>query len=95
QDEDEDFYEYELRADAVALDGKFTGFENISVSDTTNLWYCNRALEGTENKTGILKQLLDKQNAIGIDMVTGATCSSDAWLGLFREFSRLAVRQED
>lgn len=90
-DDDEDFYEYELRADAVVSEGKFTGFENISVNDVANLWYCNRALEGTADKTGILEQLIEKQNALGIDAVTGATCSSDAWMALFQEVMKQAA----
>lgn len=89
-DEGEDFYEYSLEADAVVSGGIFTGFENIRVQDSVNLWYCNRALLGTGDRLGILEQLVQKQSADSVDAVTGATCSSDAWLTMFREMYQLA-----
>ncbi len=89
-DEGEDFFEYVIEADAVVTSGMFVGFENILVEDTTNLMFCKQALEGTQEQLGILKQLVKKQDALAIDAVTGATCSSDAWISLFQELVKLA-----
>lgn len=90
-DEGEDFFEYVLEADAVVSNGVFTGFENIVVEDPTNRMFCTRALEGTENQPGILQQLIKKQDASGLDAITGATCSSDGWIALFLEMIKLAA----
>lgn len=89
-DEGEDFYEYILEADAVVSGGVFTDFENIGVQDSVNLWYCNRVLLGTESRLGILEQLVQKQSANAVDAVTGATCSSEAWMMLFQKMYQMA-----
>ena len=47
--------------------------------DATNLWYSQNALNY------ILPQLIQKQKATGVDICSGATCSSEDFLNLYRE----------
>lgn len=70
------FQEYQMTADVTFLDGKLTAITNFTSSDETNRNYYLKAANGNKQYTGVVAQLLDKQSALGINAVSGATCSS-------------------
>ena len=82
-DEDGEFSNYRLSADVVFKENAFAGFENVEISDITNKFYTNRALNGTRKSMGLLNQLIGAQKDDAL-VVTGATCSSHAFLTLYR-----------
>lgn len=82
-DEDGEFSSYRLSADVVFKENAFAGFENVEISDITNKFYTNRALNGTRKSMGLLNQLIGAQKDDAL-VVTGATCSSHAFLTLYR-----------
>ena len=69
--------------DVVFKENAFAGFENVEISDITNKFYTNRALNGTRKSMGLLNQLIGAQKDDAL-VVTGATCSSHAFLTLYR-----------
>lgn len=91
-DEGEEFETYRISANVVFRDNVFAGFENLVISDTSNQFYINRALNGTKKKAGLLSQLVGTQ-AADADVVTGATCSSQALLELYKNALREAGGQ--
>ena len=83
-DEDREFRRYAMSAD-VSFEGKnFSGFDNIVITDVTNEPYMRLALNGTKNEPGILAGLLQK-NDDSVDVVSGATCSSNAFLEMYKK----------
>lgn len=81
-DESNDFEEYTLTADVIFNDNRFCGFDNVTLSDETNRFYYNKAVNGTKTKPGIISQINAKQND-ELDGVSGATCTSNALIELF------------
>lgn len=81
-DEFEEFYEYTLTADVLFDNNRFCGFDNVTLSDETNRFYYNKAVNGTKTKPGIISQINAKQND-ELDGVSGATCTSNALIELF------------
>lgn len=69
-DEDGDFSSYRLSADVVFKENAFAGFENVEISDITNKFYTNRALNGTRKSMGLLNQLIGAQKDDAL-VVTG------------------------
>lgn len=83
-DEDREFRRYAMSAD-VSFEGKnFSGFDNIVITDVANEPYMRLALNGTKNEPGILAGLLQK-NDDSVDVVSGATCSSNAFLEMYKK----------
>lgn len=70
-DEDGEFSSYRLSADVVFKENAFAGFENVEISDITNKFYTNRALNGTRKSMGLLNQLIGAQKDDAL-VVTGA-----------------------
>lgn len=56
-DEFEEFYEYTLTADVLFDNNRFCGFDNVTLSDETNRFYYNKAVNGTKTKPGIILQI--------------------------------------
>lgn len=85
-DEDEDFEEYTLSVEVTFKDGKATAISEPTTSDSdkTNLSYCKRAY-----KT-IAPKILNTQTTEGIDVVTSATCSSNALLEAYQDACKQA-----
>ena len=81
-DESNDFEEYTLTADVIFNDNRFCGFDNVTLSDETNRFYYNKAVNGTKTKPGLISQINAKQND-ELDGVSGATCTSNALIELF------------
>lgn len=81
-DEFEEFYEYTLTADVLFDNNRFCGFDNVTLSDETNRFYYNKAVNGTKTKPGLISQINAKQND-ELDGVSGATCTSNALIELF------------
>ncbi len=81
-DESNDFEEYMLTADVIFNDNHFCGFDNVILSDETNRFYYNKAVNGTKTKPGLISQINAKQND-ELDGVSGATCTSNALIELF------------
>lgn len=46
--------------------------------DTENDWYILRAMNGTTKYAGVAAQLKGQLDALSVDAVSGATCSSNA-----------------
>ena len=82
-DEDGDFSSYRLSADVDFKENAFAGFENVEISDITNKFYTNRALNGTRKSKGLLNQLIGAQKDDAL-VVTGAPCSTPSFLTLYR-----------
>ena len=80
--ESNEFREYTLTADVLFDDNRFCGFENVTLSDETNRFYYNKAVNGTKKKPGLISQINAKQND-ELDAVSGATCTSNALIELF------------
>lgn len=91
-DDGEEFETYQISAEVVFENNVFTGFRNLVISDTSNQFYMNRALNGTKKKQGLLAQLVGTQG-VDADAVTGATCSSHALLELYKKAFREAGGQ--
>lgn len=81
-DESNAFEEYTLTADVIFNDNRFCGFDNVTLSDETNRFYYNKAVNGTKTKPGLISQINAKQND-ELDGVSGATCTSNALIELF------------
>lgn len=94
-DEWEDFCEYALTADVTFLDNKLTGIDNLVIdSDATNKSYCTMAANGSGGNLGIIDQLIAKQNS-RVDVVSGATCSSNALIELYENAVKMAEEGEE
>lgn len=78
----EEFWDYDLTADVVFFGGKLKDILNLTVSDETNWGYCEEAANGTGASKGIISQLLEKQSS-KVDVISGATCSSNALIELY------------
>lgn len=81
-DENNEFEEYTIFADVVFEENRLKGIENAVLSDETNRFYYNKALNGTKTKPGLLSQIEARQEG-EYDMVSGATCSSKALQQLY------------
>lgn len=91
-DDGDEFETYQISAEVVFENNVFTGFRNLVISDTSNQFYMNRALNGTKKYPGLISQLAGMQQA-DADAVTGATCSSQALLELYKKAFREAGGQ--
>ena len=85
-DEDEDFEEYTLSVEVTFKDGKATAISEPTTSDSdkTNLSYCKQAYKK------IAPKILSSQTTEGIDVVTSATCSSNALLEAYQDACKQA-----
>lgn len=90
-DEWEDFADYTLAADVTFSGGKLTGIANLVLGDETNQWYCNVAADGYGSQTGIVQQLIARQNG-DVDAVSGATCSSLALIRIYETALEMATK---
>lgn len=88
-DEYEDFWSYELSADVTFADNKLVSITNITLSDKTNQTYNDFAIGGTGKIAGIVTQMIEKQSN-DVTTVSGATCSSKAYMQLYSEAFALA-----
>ena len=57
--------------------------------------YINRAADGTKKIKGIVAQILEKNGTDQIDIVSGATCSSNALIDACRQALESAKRPEE
>lgn len=85
----EEFMEYTLTADVTFLAGKLISIEQMEISDASNMGYCKLAANGIGTKPGIISQLISVQNS-HVDVISGATCSSNALIELYRSAVQLA-----
>lgn len=92
-DEWEEFMDYDMTADVSFEGGKLIKIENIEISDSINIGYCNMAANGIGSKQGIINQLIEKQSS-NVDIVSGATCSSNAFINLYEEALKKAMENE-
>lgn len=74
----DEFWDYDLTADVTFQDQKLVSIENMTLTDESNRGYCEEAA-----KT-IIPQLLSRQSS-NVDNVSGATCSSDALVELYKK----------
>ena len=85
KDVDGDFADYNIKATVTVKDGKITDIKaepDDSSYTEDNDPYWDWATEGRTRRgatyDGVIKQILDKGSAEGIDTVSGATCTSEA-----------------
>lgn len=88
-DEWEEFMEYTLTAKVTFLAGKLISIDEIEISDESNMGYCTIAANGVGTKQGVISQLISTQNS-NVDVVSGATCSSEALIELYRNAVAMA-----
>ena len=80
-DEDEDFEAYNLSLKVTVRNDKIVAVTDVTGDgDSSNDKYINKAANGTSSKKGVASQLIGKSDAEGIDVISGATCSSKAIL---------------
>lgn len=80
-DEDEDFEAYNLSLKITIRDDKIVAVTDVAGDgDSSNDKYINKAANGTSSKKGVTSQLIGKSDTEGIDVISGATCSSKAIL---------------
>ena len=81
-DEWEDFTAYDLSVDVVIESGKITNVAfsegNTFGNDEDNETYSGRALNGRGKYVGVAAQIIEKNGVEGVDVVTTATCTSNA-----------------
>lgn len=90
-DEWEDFREYTMTADVTFADGKYVSMDNIQISDTSNQFYCDQAWSGYGSHVGIGQQLQDTERT-QYDVVSGATCSTYAFIELYEKAVSMATQ---
>ena len=80
-DADEDFEAYNLSLKITIRDDKIVAVTDVKGDgDASNDKYINKAANGTSSKKGVASQLIGKSDTEGIDVISGATCSSKAIL---------------
>ena len=78
-DEDEDFESYNLSMSVTIRDDKIVGISNVTGDgDSGNRSYINRATNGTSSKEGMISKITNQGSADNVDVVSGATCSSNS-----------------
>ncbi len=79
-DSDQAFFAYQVSAKITITGGKLKNISDVTGFGADYIdedeWYLSRALNGTKKIAGILSQGMNKGNTEGIDVVSGATCSS-------------------
>lgn len=80
--DEEEFESYSLSVTVRIQDGKIVEIADVGSAaadyDADNEWYIKRAVNGTSKIPGVVSQILENQTADDVDVVSGATCSSDA-----------------
>lgn len=83
------FDDYTLTATVTIKDDKITAITNVAGSGAgyvaADALYIKRAAEGTRKAQGVVAQVLAKNSLDEIDVVSGATCSSNALLEACRQ----------
>ena len=83
------FDDYTLTATVTIKDDKITAITNVAGSGAgyvaADALYIKRAAEGTRKVQGVVAQVLAKNSLDEIDVVSGATCSSNALLEACRQ----------
>lgn len=92
-DEWEEFMDYSLSADVTFTQGHLTAIDHFELGDASNQGYVNLAANGNAKYPGVVNQLLEKEDSSRIDVVSGATCSSEALLRLYESALEMARAQ--
>ncbi len=78
-DESEDFTPYNLYVRVTIQNGKVTAVTDVyGDGDTSNNGFITRAVNGSSKNPGVAAQIVSKNQAEGIDTISGATCTSKA-----------------
>ncbi|MCU6762554.1 47 kDa membrane antigen precursor [uncultured Roseburia sp.] len=79
-DEDEDFDAYDIKVNVTITGGKVTAVEYADTDKIPqdSVTYADKAMKGTKSKAGVAEQIIINNSADNIDVVSSATCSSDA-----------------
>lgn len=95
-DDDEDFLPYDLTVKVCIENDQIISITDVegfgADYDAANDWYIDRALNGTKKISGIAAQILAAQTT-DVDVVSGATCSSDAILAAVQDVLQQALRE--
>jgi uncharacterized protein with FMN-binding domain len=77
-----DFDAYTLSLKITIANDLVTSVTDVKGSgtlyDSSNDWYIKRAVDGTSKYPGVTSQIISKGTCEGVDVVSGATCSSKA-----------------
>ena len=84
-DEWEDFDEYNVTFTATTTDGIITDITASTSTNATNKWYVNRVISKLVPSLVALKN----GSSSGVDVISGATCSSNALLEAYEKFLTL------
>lgn len=97
-DGDQDFLAYQITAKVTITGGRITNIEEVTGFGTDYIdedeWYISRALSGTKKAAGILSQAMNKGSEKGIDVVSGATCSSNSLIQIIKKAFEMANLEE-
>ena len=95
-DEDKDFSGYDLNVTVKVENGAVSSIsaEQGEGKDDDNNRYIDKALNGKRNEVGLIDQIREKQSTDGLDMVSGATCSSKAIIEAVRDALKSAKLPE-
>ncbi|MCR5703259.1 MAG: FMN-binding protein [Eubacterium sp.] len=80
---DYDFEDYELFANVIFENGKIKDIRVIDCDNLANLFYCEKAIRGTESEKGMLSKFLQLEKE-ETDVVSGATCTSEALKTIYK-----------
>lgn len=90
------FEKYNLSLQVNVKDGKIKSIDNISGDgDEDNSEYILDAVNGYDNITGVVQQIIDANGTDGIDAVSGATCSSNAIVEAVNNALEEATKKEE
>ncbi len=92
-DEDEDFENYHLSALVTIMNDKIVAITDVEGDGSSdNDSYIRRAANGTSKITGVVPQIVETGNADNVDVVSRATCSSNAIVEICRQVLEQAKR---
>lgn len=95
-DEDEDFAEYQLSMKVTIRNDKIVSITEIAGDGgSENDSYIKKAANGTSSKKGVVSQIITKGMPEEIDMVSRATCSSNAIIDGCKKVLEMALRPEE
>lgn len=89
---DHDDFDYEVSLTASILNDRIISIEDISWTDEDNDFYMNKAVKGNYKYKSVVSQIVEKGTADGIDVVSGATYSSNAIVEACRKAFEKAKR---
>ena len=90
------FDEYELSLKVTIENGKIVSIDNVNGNgDADNDDYISDAVNGYDEYKSVVKQIVDANGTDGINVVSGATCSSNAIVNAVNNALENATKKEE